>query len=82
MVSLDRASFVRLLGPVDHILKRNLDNYEAIEKKIYDEKIAVKSKIGDGDGNGDGEGHWYYDRFLPVKKGGGYFEGDLAGRGQ
>lgn len=41
VVSLDRDSFVRLLGPIDHILKRNQQNYQQVERKIYDEQMDV-----------------------------------------
>jgi hypothetical protein len=43
VVSLDRDSFVRLLGPIDHILKRNQTNYEQVERNIYDEQMDVSS---------------------------------------
>jgi len=33
---LDRDSFVRLLGPVEDILKRNKANYEAVERRIME----------------------------------------------
>lgn len=44
-VTLDRGAFTRLLGPIDHILKRNTDNYNAIEQKIYNEKLQAVSGV-------------------------------------
>lgn len=34
VVTLDRSCFVRLLGPCDEILKRNMSNYAAVEAEL------------------------------------------------
>eukprot|EP00474_Spongospora_subterranea_P009355 CRZ09813.1 hypothetical protein [Spongospora subterranea] len=44
-VTLDRGAFTRLLGPIDHILKRNQDNYNIIEQNIYNQKIQAVSGL-------------------------------------
>jgi CRP-like cAMP-binding protein len=38
-VTLDRGAFTRLLGPIQDILQRNKESYEAIERKLYQEKL-------------------------------------------
>lgn len=43
LVSLDRGSFTRLLGPLTAILNRNRDNYAEIEKKITAAKAQASS---------------------------------------
>lgn len=41
VISLDLDSFVRLLGPVDKILKRNSEEYTKIDKKVSDNRRAT-----------------------------------------
>ena len=41
VAKLDRDSFVRLLGPCEEILKRNKDNYSAIEARLKDALVCV-----------------------------------------
>ena len=41
LASLDRASFARLLGPCEDILKRNAAKYAEIEAKNYEQKLAA-----------------------------------------
>ena len=44
VISLDRISFKRLLGPIEELLKRNIDKYQNIDSSKYEYGL-IASKI-------------------------------------